>query len=514
MLPLLWLGCIEYHFDEGERTPPVAGVAPAIAASPVAVTFPSVHVLEGESATESIAITNVGNATLDLEGVTIEGDAGFSIGTLERDSLEPGHTTMLDARFRPTTGKATWSVVRIESNDPRQPETEIALFGQGLAPELLIHPMALDLGTVLPGCSVEQEIAIRNVGTDQLTITDASLQEASSALTWVPLDRPSDSFPWIIDPDEDLRTRVTYAPAEKGQEVAHLAVESNQPGRPFTTTAIHALAGVASIEDVYEQPDKPAADILFVVDDSTSMDDEQAALALYGASLLSTLEESATDWHIAAITTTSPALRGPVITRDMDDATDEFATQVIAGTGGAHDEKGIEMAYNALQGEAGPGTPFFRDDARLVLIFISDEEEQSDDVNPWEAAAYLQTIKDPRMVLAHSVTALSGDGCTVESYGTRYAALTTMVGGLRIPICGDWSAIVTDLASASVVKLDRFALSRTPLEDTIEVRVDGNVATGWSYDAATNEVAFVVEEAVPEAGAEVSITYDVGGCDP
>ena len=147
------------------------------------------------------------------------------------------------------------------------------------------------------------------------------------------------------------------------------------------------------------------------------------------------------------------------------------------------------------------------------MILISDEEEQSDTVDPWDAAAYLQTIKDPRWVLAHSVTALAGDGCTVESYGTRYAELTSMVGGLRIPICGDWSAIVGDLASASVVKLDRFALSSVPLEDTIEVRVDGNVATGWGYDDATNEVVFELEAAVPDAGAEVAISYQVGGCD-
>jgi hypothetical protein len=511
---LLWLGCSEYHFDEGPDTPPRAGAAPAIAASPVAVTFPSVRVIEGESATESIAITNVGNATLELEDVSIVGDAAFSIGTFDTDSLEPGHSTRLDVRFRPTTGKATWSVVRIESNDPRQQETEIDLFGEGLAPTLLVDPLALDVGTVLPGCTVDHEIELRNVGTDQLTITDATLEDASPALTWMPLDRPADSFPWILDPDEEVRTRVTFAPTQMGPEVAHLDVTSNDPSRPFATTAVHATAGVAHVEDVYEQPDLPEADILFVVDDSTSMDDEQAALALYGASLLSTLEESATSWHIAAITTSSPALRGPVITRDTDNPTDEFASQIMPGTGGAHDEKGIEMAYTALQAEAAPGTPFFRDDARLVLIFISDEEEQSDTVDPSDAAAYLQTIKDPRMVLAHSVTALSGDGCTVESYGTRYAELTSRVGGLRIPICGDWSAIVSDLASGSVVKLDRFALSRRPLEDTIEVRVDGNVATGWTYDDATNEVVFEVEAAVPEAGAEVSITYEVGGCDP
>ena len=514
MLPLLWLGCSEYHFGDGAPPPPVAGAAPAIAASPVEMTFPSLHVIEGESATDSIVITNVGNAPLELYGVTIEGDAAFTTGTLERDSLLPGQGTELDVGFRPTAGNVAWAVVRIESNDPRQPETDIDLYGEGLEPALVMHPLALDLGTVLPGCVVERDIELRNVGTDPLTISEASLQDASSALTWGPLDRPTDSFPWTIEAGGEVRTRVTYTPAQNGQENAHLDVASNDPGQPLVSTSIHATAGVASIEDVYEQPDVAEADILFVVDDSTSMDDEQAALALYGGTLIWTLEDSATSWHIAVITTTSPALRGAVITHDTPDPASEFATQITPGTGGAHDEKGIEMAYGALHQEAAPGTAFFRDSARLIVIFISDEEEQSDTVDPWDAAAYFQTIKDPRMVLAHSVTALSGDGCEVESYGTRYAQLTSMVGGLRIPICGSWDAIVDDLANASIVLLDRFALSRKALEDTIEVRVDGNIATGWSYDEATNEVVFDLKAAVPEAGAEVSITYQVGGCDP
>ena len=513
MIPLLWLGCNEYHLDDGADPPPRAGTAPAIVATPVSFTFPSLRVVEGESATQSIAITNAGNATLEIGDVTIAGDAAFSIGGLGADSLEPGRTTTLDATFRPTTGQATWSVLWIESNDPRQPETGVTLLGEGLAPDLQVNPSVLDLGTVLPGCTVEHDVEIRNVGTDELTITDATLREASPALTWQPLDRTLESLPWIVEPDQEVRTRITYAPAGKGQEDAQLVLASNEPGAPSVASAIHAVAGTAIVEDVYEQPESPAADILFVVDDSSSMDDEQAALALYGASLISTLTESATEWHIAAITTTSAALRGPVITRDTENPTDEFATQIMPGTAGAHDEKGIEMAYTALNGEAAPGTPFFRDLARLVVIFISDEEEQSDLIDPWDAAAYFQEIKDPRMVLAHSVTALSGDGCTVESYGTRYAELTSMVGGLRIPICGDWSAIVGDLAAASVVKLDRFLLSRTPLTDTIEVRVDGNIATGWVYDEETNEVVFELEAAVPEAGAEVSISYEVGGCD-
>ena len=65
------------------------------------------------------------------------------------------------------------------------------------------------------------------------------------------------------------------------------------------------------------------------------------------------------------------------------------------------------------------------------------------------------------------------------------------------------------LAEASVNQ-DTFELSNTPVEDTIEVTVDGSVVSGWSYRAGVNAV---VLDAPATSGQEVEIRYEgAGGC--
>jgi hypothetical protein len=513
VLPLLWLGCSDYNLNPPGGEKPSSGASPAIVVTPAELSFPELRVVAHESWTETIVLANVGEATLELDEVAILGDPGvYSVEEPPIDALEPDQKLTLDVTFQPRSRFATPSLVQIRSNDPDDPLVDVGLFGQGIAPDLQFQPPSLALETVLPGCTIEQDIAIENVGTDVLTISGISLDGETTALTWAPVDFAV--FPWTLAPEEAEIVRVSYAPKTEGDETATLQVASNDPAEAIAVADLAATSGHGSIEDLYAQPELPAADILFVIDDSTSMSDEQSALATYGSRLVGTLDASTTEWQIAVITTSAPTLRGPVITPDLAGAVTEFETQIVPGVGGAHAEKGIEMAYEALHAAAGPGTPFFRDHAKLILVFVSDEEEQSALVDPWDAAAYLQSVKDPGMVFAHSITALYGDGCVVESYGTRYAELTALVGGMRMSICDDWSSIVDDLASGSVYQLDRFALSRTPLPDTIVVRVDGHPATGWRYDDVANEIVFVQEDAVPEGGSEIAITYDLGGCDP
>jgi hypothetical protein len=51
-----------------------------------------------------------------------------------------------------------------------------------------------------------------------------------------------------------------------------------------------------------------------------------------------------------------------------------------------------------------------------------------------------------------------------------------------------------------------FELSDEPVEDTIEVEVDGTINTDWSYDDTSNSVVFSV---APSDGSAIDVTYAV-----
>ena len=51
-----------------------------------------------------------------------------------------------------------------------------------------------------------------------------------------------------------------------------------------------------------------------------------------------------------------------------------------------------------------------------------------------------------------------------------------------------------------------------PIEDSIEVTVNGQATTDWEYSEDTNSVVFA-EDSIPEEGQTVEIEYAVWGCD-
>ena len=80
-------------------------------------------------------------------------------------------------------------------------------------------------------------------------------------------------------------------------------------------------------------------------------------------------------------------------------------------------------------------------------------------------------------------------------------------GGVFLSICDDWmsSSNLALLAEASI-KQESFTLSRSPVASSIEVAVNSQPITDFSYDAAENTV-IIGEAEIPEEGYTVDITY-------
>ncbi len=203
-------------------------------------------------------------------------------------------------------------------------------------------------------------------------------------------------------------------------------------------------------------------DFLFVIDNSGSMQDEQEALAASFPGFISEIQTTvmAEDFHI--MVTDTDASRGLPMSCDDElgagrtldvrdnvcgitsgrrymldtqpDLSTVFSCLALAGTGGDNNERPMEALVNAVTIHNPPGEcngGFVRDDAILVVTFITDEPDNGKSVGDpvsWKAAVVgakngnedavtmLGLIGDPD--IPGSPCALSGEGASAPRLRT------------------------------------------------------------------------------------------------
>ncbi|RME19690.1 MAG: hypothetical protein D6806_17855 [Deltaproteobacteria bacterium] len=242
--------------------------------------------------------------------------------------------------------------------------------------------------------------------------------------------------------------------------------------------------------DVFEQASVPVLDVLWVVDNSASMQDEQQALAENFQSFFSYLEETGADYHIGVTSTDiyNPEHQGrllgspPVITKDTADAAAAFASNVNVGTEGKGDEQGLACALLALTEPlaSGANAGFLREEAYLFIVFVSDEDDRSFGPTEYYVRRFEQIkgIGNDGMV---TVAAVVGDVPEVPAWcaeqngvepGARYAEVAEGTGGFTLSICDEDFAASLDRLGFSAAGLRRtFTLSQQPVLSSLEVWV-------------------------------------------
>jgi len=212
-------------------------------------------------------------------------------------------------------------------------------------------------------------------------------------------------------------------------------------------------------------------------------------------------------------------------------------------------ERGLLSAYRALTmptdkiREHNKG--FYRDDAALHIIVISDEDDQSaPDVRRNEFVTYLQGLKADADIPV-SLSAIVGpmpSGCHAATGdavpGSIYIGVAHATGGLTDSICDqDWVPLLQDLGLHAAGLRREYFLSEVPVPLTVEVWVqDGDTqyhgvdvartspthslleecqkegyqnCFPFTYDPARNSVVMDQETYVPPALAEVYIHYEL-----
>jgi len=268
--------------------------------------------------------------------------------------------------------------------------------------------------------------------------------------------------------------------------------------------------------DSFEQPyTMDGIDIVWLIDKSGSMNQHAQSVVDGIEQMMLSLPPSG--WRLGITTTawqnTASTQEFPLVPGDtVQDAWDAYNNT------GNH---GLEAGFDALYAYLIENTynqSWLRPDAGLLVVFVSDEDEQSSRDFTSTPSGLLDFInwygnRRPSVFLASIVnhdasTSLCDFPPSWSDVGTRYMDATTAFGGNIIDICADdWSPGVAD-AAASIEPHESWPLTHTAIADSVRVFINGGVQDPgmltWTYSATDNTVYFT---AVPPGSALVDIGY-------
>jgi hypothetical protein len=260
--------------------------------------------------------------------------------------------------------------------------------------------------------------------------------------------------------------------------------------------------------DSFEQPyTMDGIDIIWLIDRSGSMGTFSNDVILGIEAMMNALPVGG--WRLGIATTsryqTIQVADFPLVPGDtVQDAWDTF---------NALNANGLEAGFDAIIGYIDHNTynpTWLRPDAGLLVVFVSDEAEQSNYYinGVQEFINWYQTQRNS-VFLASIVNVPAPESVCLHpphayNVGDDYIEATNYFGGVIVDICSeDWSPGVQE-ATAQVQPYEEWELTYTPIEDTLIVFVDFVEFLDWTYNSATNSVEFNV---VPSEGSLVEIGY-------
>ncbi len=325
------------------------------------------------------------------------------------------------------------------------------------------------------------------------------------------------------------------------------------PRTIWLTTALVACGNDSKLHrvqetDTFYQEVTDKVDILWVVDNSLSMGDEQAELGSQINSFILGIEGTDLDWQMGVITTdmedTSQSgrlLGAPtILTPTTENYENKFYNLVTgAGLEGSDKEAGIDAAIQALSEPLASGynAGFLREEAKLSVIFLSDENDCTNRgaMSGMDGSACYDKpdLLTSMAVLVKEYEALKGDsrllvssivgppisaGCVGAVPGPRYETMADAFGGIKASICeSDFSSVMNELGLQSAGLYTSFRLSYAAVPESIEVFVDDvqvyedtTEVNGWTYDDSY-QMLYFHGASIPTWGAEITVNYEVAG---
>ena len=513
-----------------------------------------------------VQVRNVGGGELDVTAVELRGDLQFELGAAPRAfKLRPMAAQELVVRYRAIDFMERTATLTITSADPDAPTVTVPIRSEELVPKIAVthcvlpdavlpgaspdggaHACApapsplLDFGEVRPGRCRQAEVHIANSGSAQLVVASPAFQAGSSADIAFVGGRPPEAH---LAPVDELGMaastffRVSFCPPLLDSDAeATMLVLSNDPATPQVLVRLtgRSRLGRCEVVDQLVQPPTTRADMLFVIDNSGSMADNQTNLRRNFVQLADYLQHQTIDFQVGVVTTDNGTLRGTpaVIYAGDDNPVAEFDLNANVGTSGSGSERGFQFAQTALSPplSTGANMRFLRADSALELVFVSDEEDQSSGTVD-SYLTFFRSLVGPGRASQVRVSAIVGDapnGCETMSgsaeAGARYVQAVRATSGVFGSICSPSFANTLETIGRGIGPQRELRLTRPPDRMLpMEVRrYAGRAACeadttftmgtpvlqggndGYLYDASSNRITFLRE---PELGTCVKVRY-------
>lgn len=284
----------------------------------------------------------------------------------------------------------------------------------------------------------------------------------------------------------------------------------------------------------------PRLDILFVVDNSGSMMPHQDNLATNVAKFTSELTKSSfIEYNIGVITTDGgygndccgKLVGNPrVVHKKTPNLNTVLARNFRVGTDGSANEMVFDLVKLALTNPnlSNWNAGFYRPDATLALMFITDAEDQSDKLDDRSFYQFLLSLKGGKAskVLAYGAIVPSNDtmNCSRDDGYTKPVRIERFLEALPnnknnvINLCDpDYGTRLANLAKSIVDEVSTIRLTQVPYVPSIKVKwgsieLPADIEKGWAFDSKQNAIILGkgIDWTAQPSGTQLAISYDVG----
>ena len=267
---------------------------------------------------------------------------------------------------------------------------------------------------------------------------------------------------------------------------------------------------------------KPQLDVLFVIDNSGSMRGHQNNLRRQMMGFIDALREfNSLDFHMGVITTDSYKFVAPYVTHESHDLISKVEQMVNVGTSGDYTEKVFDPLMGSLNSSEQRG--FYRKDALLNIIFVTDADDQSATYDSLSAYEGLLSFKNrnPDKISVVGVYIPEGEktriGCDRDGVSApkRLGNFLKLTQGWGVSLCDDNFGPEFKRRTLELVEKLRHIV--IPLEfppdlETLKIFYGGKLVpknVNWSYNPEKVALEIFVEGKLPEvkAGEGFTVKY-------